>query len=61
MSDERHECHMCNGSGHYRSYGEAGRCPECLGTGKDLTLADRELFGMIATYLENREEYGRRS
>lgn len=61
MSDQRDDCPLCAATGHYRAYGEPSRCPECLGTGKELTLADRELFEMIATYLENREDYGRRS
>ncbi len=55
----RKDCAACAGSGADKEgYGRGGRCYDCWGTGKELTLEDRELFEMIEKFFEMRRRYG---
>lgn len=52
-------CKTCEGKGHEQGYGVRYRCYDCVGSGKQLTLRERELLEAMFHAIDVRERVGR--
>mgnify|MGYP000414380423 CR=1 FL=1 len=63
MSETRNgvmsRCEPCGGNGYHSGYGGKDRCEDCLGTGRELTLREREMVEALLQAIDVRERIGR--